>query len=446
MIKVNNRKNNDVRGTCNSLTEVSEVSDLSTEGMLQAAVSKGIINIADVEETLRMKQREEILNNHPYSIWQGKNNGKWYTYIPDENKVRKMTLKKRNSREDIENLIITYWKKKQKEEKTQKERENKHTFMDVYYMWRKLKDQMVSVNTVAKYESDRKRFFDGKELSEMDIKEIDRYAVEIFMSQNIRDHELQKEAMRKLFGYVVNTMNFAREKNLIECNPIEYMTSKSFYQQCYEKYKPKNEQVIPREDMQQLQGQFRRDHENKENYMPTYAVEFASLTGMRVSEISALRWDHIYEDYILIEYSEKSNPQKNSFWIDRTKNKRARTFPMTNEIRRLLKKVKEVEQEYGYLCDWVFADEDGRIHGPRISACSKTKCRQLKLNSRGKGIHGYRKTLNSKMRCMGVPVPQAAAMLGHTKEVNERYYTFDVSELQEKSQIVSRINQETLRI
>ena len=73
MIKVNNRKNNDVRGTCNSLTEVSEVSDLSTEGMLQAAVSKGIINIADVEETLRMKQREEILNNHPYSIWQGKN-------------------------------------------------------------------------------------------------------------------------------------------------------------------------------------------------------------------------------------------------------------------------------------------------------------------------------------------------------------------------------------
>lgn len=106
--------------------------------------------------------------------------------------------------------------------------------MDVYYMWRKLKDQMVSVNTVAKYESDRKRFFDGKELSEMDIKEIDRYAVEIFMSQNIRDHELQKEAMRKLFGYVVNTMNFAREKNLIECNSIEYMTSKSFYQQCYE--------------------------------------------------------------------------------------------------------------------------------------------------------------------------------------------------------------------
>lgn len=90
MIKVNNRKNNDVRGTCNSLTEVSEVSDLSTEGMLQAAVSKGIINIADVEETLRMKQREEILNNHPYSIWQGKNNGKWYTYIPDESKARKM--------------------------------------------------------------------------------------------------------------------------------------------------------------------------------------------------------------------------------------------------------------------------------------------------------------------------------------------------------------------
>ena len=88
MNKTNNRSENDVRGTNNSLTEVS---DLSTEGMLQAALAEGIINIASVEETLRMKQREEILSNHPHRIWQGKNNGKWYTYIPDESKSRKIT-------------------------------------------------------------------------------------------------------------------------------------------------------------------------------------------------------------------------------------------------------------------------------------------------------------------------------------------------------------------
>lgn len=86
------------------------------------------------------------------------------------------------------------------------------------------------------------------------------------------------------------------------------------------------------------------------------------------------------------------------------------------------------------------------VYSPFWDTLKKSSESTYTLINRGKGIHGYRKTLNSKMRCMGVPVPQAAAMLGHTKEVNERYYTFDVSELQEKSQIVSRINQETLRI
>ena len=41
--------------------------------------------------------------------------------------------------------------------------------------------------------------------------------------------------------------------------------------------------------MQSLQYRFQKDHEKKPNYIPTYAIEFASLTGMRVGEISALR-------------------------------------------------------------------------------------------------------------------------------------------------------------
>lgn len=416
------------------------------ENTLKNAINEGIINLTDVEEKLRMKQRDEILGRHPYSIWQNKTDSKWYTYIPDKENKRGKVLRKRNSREKLEDMIVDYWKRQNKEEQAAQEAKKKRTFLDVYYMWRKLKDQMVTQNTVAKYESDRKRFFDGKELSQMDIREVDIYAVEIFMHQNIKQYKLQKEAMRKLFGYIVSTMEFAREKNLIEKNPIEYLKSKSFYKECYEKYKPLNELVISKEDMAQLQWRFNQDHEDKENYIPTYAVQFASLTGMRVSEISALRWNHISDDCILIDSSEKSNPRKTEFWIEGTKNKKPRLFPMTEEIRCLLEDVKRVEKEYGYFCEWVFADENGRIHAPKISACSKTKCRQLGINAKGKGIHGYRKTLNSKMRCSGVPLPQAAAMLGHTKEVNERYYTFDVSEMKEKSQIVSKINKETVEI
>ena len=37
-----------------------------------------IINVASVEEKFEMKQKERILNQHPYSIWKGKNDYKRY--------------------------------------------------------------------------------------------------------------------------------------------------------------------------------------------------------------------------------------------------------------------------------------------------------------------------------------------------------------------------------
>lgn len=64
------------------------------------------------------------------------------------------------------------------------------------------------------------------------------------------------------------------------------------------------------EDMKKLQERFRKDHEEKRNYIPTYAVELASLTGMRAGELAALRWDNIKEDYILIAESEKQIRRK----------------------------------------------------------------------------------------------------------------------------------------
>ena len=114
---------------------------------------------------------------------------------------------------------------------------------------------------------------------------------------------------------------------------------------------------------------------------------------------------------------------------------------MTQDIKKLLEQVKLVEQKYDYFCEWVFANENGRIHAPMISACSKAKCRQLGID--GKGIHAYRKTLNSNLRCRGVSATVAASMLGHTKEVNEQYYTFDVTDMNERAEIISEINADT---
>ena len=385
-----------------------------------------------------MKERERLLKEHIYSIWKGKD-GKWYTYLPDKAKKRGKALKKRNSREELESVVVEFWK-------GEREKERVYLFDDVYYMWREVQDQLVSGNSVVKYNTDYNRFFRKAGFAKRNIQEIDEDCVKIFMCQTIRKCKLGKESARKLYGYISNTIKYARKKSIIQNDPLEFLQSKDFYKYCTEIYKPDSKKIISKEDMKLLQEQFKKDHIEQPSYIPTYAVELASLTGMRVGEIAALMWENITDEYIIIDKSEKIDRSQNKreFYIDKTKNGKIRFFPVTKEIKELLDNLKSVEKKYGYLCEWVFANENGRIHAPVISACSKTKCRQLGIDS--KGIHAYRKTLNSYLRCRGVSATVAASMLGHTKEVNEQYYTFDVTDVHERAMIVSEINAETLRM
>ena len=74
---------------------------------MKFALENGILDMPHVKEQVKMVKRKELLKKHPYKIWKGKDN-KFYTYLPDKEKGR--ILKKRLTREDIENDVIEYWK------------------------------------------------------------------------------------------------------------------------------------------------------------------------------------------------------------------------------------------------------------------------------------------------------------------------------------------------
>ena len=68
---------------------------------LKFAVENGIIDLSYIQAKYEMNKREEILKKHKWAISQGKD-GYWRTYLPDEEKGRKMI--KRKSQKDIENI------------------------------------------------------------------------------------------------------------------------------------------------------------------------------------------------------------------------------------------------------------------------------------------------------------------------------------------------------
>jgi len=349
--------------------------------------------------------------------------------LPDENSGRKMI--KRGSEKEIEDVVIKYYK-------TIQEREIPKTFRDIYWNWRSVQDKLVSLNSVSKYNTDYKRYFENTEFSDKRIENITEEDIKVFIVGKVQSLKLCKKACKTLFGYIKNTINSARINKVISDSPMEFLEAKQFYKYCTESSTPRESKLISNSDFKLLYQKFLDDYQRHPEYIPTYAVHFASLTGIRVGEIAALSWECVTDKYIIINKSEKYDRITKEYRIDTTKNGKDRIFPVTEDIKSLLGMVKRVEIQNGYICEWVFANASGRIHAPVISACAKNKCLQLGIDV--KGIHSYRKTINSKMRCDGVSATVAASLLGHSAEVNERYYTFDVTGIEKKGEIISRVS------
>ena len=176
--------------------------------------------------------------------------------------------------------------------------------------------------------------------------------------------------------------------------------------------------------------------------MPPYAIELAIYTGMRVSELSTLKWSDIDDTCISINKSAKHNRLKNEFFIGKTKTKKSRVYPVDEQITNLLKRIKHVQEEHGILCEWIFTDGNGSYtHSRNITDCMTRLCREQNLN--GGGINKLRKTTSSDLQHTGAPKTVVASMLGHTIEVievNEKYYTYDVSNLDEKKKVIQNRN------
>jgi integrase len=410
--------------------------------MLNYAIQNGIINLSYVQDIVEMKRKEEILRKHPYKIWEGKN-GKWYTYIYEDKRI----LKKRASRKSIEDFLVSYYEKKEKELTTEEKKIKKeqeileYQFKNNFKLWEKKQESFgVSNNTLSKYQSDYTRYFKDTEFENMDIRNINEEDVKALVISNIKKYNLREKAGKALFGYINGVFHSAKINRKITENPCEFIDKRIFYKFYDNTVVPAEKRVLSEYEESELLNFIKKQYEEKPNYIPLYAVELALYTGMRVGELAALRWDRILYDkkIIVIDSSEKYDYIKKKYYIDTTKTHKIRYFPLTPVIIEFLKKIKQIEIEYGYLTEFVFSNEEGRVHSRVISKCMRSKSKQAGLDT--KSISSIRRTVNSKMKCMGVPTTVAASMFGHSERVNNDNYSYDITNAEYKMEIVSKMN------
>ena len=68
-----------------------------------------IIDLAYVQAQMELKKREEILQNHKYSIWFSEKEQAWYTHLPDDTKSNGRTKVKRKKKKDLESVVVQFY-------------------------------------------------------------------------------------------------------------------------------------------------------------------------------------------------------------------------------------------------------------------------------------------------------------------------------------------------
>lgn len=258
----------------------------------------------------------------------------------------------------------------------------------------------------------------------------------MFLIQTVKRLNLLQQAAKALIGYVKSVFKSARINKIIKENPCEYLETRTILKHCSVKVHTAEERTLSDQEYRVLWSQLEDDHKRKENYVPPYSIQLAMLTGMRTGELAGLKWNRVdrNREVIIIDASLKFNKLTKTYYMSSTKNNKIRYIPLTPEVDELLNRVRRIQMEYGYTSEFVFANENGQINTMKIARCINRFSKKAGVPM--KSITAIRRTVNSRLKCMGMSTIVAASVLGHTTEVNESNYTYDVTNDKYKKDIL----------
>jgi integrase len=405
---------------------------ISDSDILKYLTENAKIDIAIVAQQIVMARRNEILEQHPYSIWLA-SDGFWKTKLKGDD--GKKHLVKKKSRTDVEDVIIEYYKSHSHDD---------NTFKIWFNRWiERQRNCARSDNTILKYESDYRRFYEGYPLEEIDIRDIDEEILSRHFVQVLEEKQIPWRAFKDIMGYTKGTFEKAVREKIIPSNPFCYLDLELFKKYCYiPPVKTTTQRTLTENDTHILMDRIRNPRANNVNRICCFAIEMALYTGMRVGELAALMWDDIIfqENLMLIRRSEKFNRATKESTISITKTGKERVFPLTKEIIELLERVKNYEKQQGWFGEYIFQDAEGRVTKSKISDAMRNHTMSDDYSGI-KSIHAIRRTINSKMRCNGVSATVASSLIGNSERVNDRNYTYDLLGLAEKRLIIEKVTQ-----
>lgn len=391
------------------------MSKFSAEEILQRLVDSGMIDLTTVEQSIEQMERQKLLAQHKFRIWQS-TDGRWYTNVIDSKSGKRRVIK-RVSKADLEESLIEFYRGYSVEP----------TFENVFNEWIDSKTEFgeVQKQTIDRYVADYKRYIANTDIAKTKVKYLKEIDLEEFIKTTIHKQNLTYKNWSNLRILINGTMKYAYKHDYSEIRMKLFLDELEISQKAFKKViKSDEEQVFTSSEEDMIKEYI----SSRPTCNTNLGILLAFETGLRVGELSTLKRSDIKGDVLSVTRTEiRTKDSKNHYVTsirEGTKGRDGfRSVILTHQAKDILNQIISRNPNSNYLLE-----ENGqRIRGGNYTMKLRRMCKSLGITERS--MHKVRKTYASTLLDGGVDEKIVQKQMGHTDiNTTQKYYHFDKHE------------------
>ena len=395
---------------------------------LQDAKKYGILSAEDLkilEDRIEVQKKKEILENHPYSIWEGEKNHYWYTYLPNNGSLK---LIKRKDKEVLQEVIIQYWY----------DRKDNPTMSILCNQWLEKKQEKDNLkeSSVKRYQNDCKRFIFDTDFGKKHVRTLTVDDLTEYVFETIKTYKLTAKAFSNLRTILSEMLKFAKRKKYTDISPTNFFRDLDIGKKCYAPRVKENELMVFFENEIVDIMEYIDEHPTIHNL----AIKLCFQSGLRVGELTTLKPEDINykNNWIHVQRTEITALDAHGHSIvkvnesPKTECSNRKIFVKASAIE-IIKEIRELNPDGEYL----FERAGKRIRGNAIRRALYRICDNLNIPRRSP--HSIRRTYASILLTNGVDEAIVQAQMGHSDiKTTREHYQYDYRGYSAKQQQIEQ--------
>ena len=389
--------------------------------LLQYALSSDKVDKTDLANTMK-KTREEFLKLHNHVITQRKSDGRWTTYLGNK-KPYKLIV--RVNKKDVEDIVIQYYM------------DSTHyttTFAECFKLWMDSQENSLnpslSPKTLTNYRAEFKRFIQDFPITNFEVVNITEKDVRnYFKALMERPDKITRKRLNSVKALFSGTFNFAKSELDLDTIPIRTVLREIVFADCQFAIEEEKQKIYYQDELQALV-----DHLRKKNTMVSLGTILAAQTGLRISEIAALKWEHVFPGALHIFEAEHSYTKSDGtrvVEIGLPKKRKKRKVELSKEAEETLALLFEMHPTK---TGFIILKDGKRATTRTLDYALRQACKICNIPILS--MHKLRSTYASTMLALGCPEKAVQDQLGHVEiTTTQKHYNFNPYQKSERNAI-----------